>query len=127
MNKMNLPEEQLRSWRLRQPSARLKDRIFHTPASSHTLKLDIVWTIRWLAPAAACLMLAVGTFSYRGHLSGALTEESFAPTGSLEVVMQRLSGDYQSPHNSFATVTFGWTNRNGSTSSNSSFLPGKLN
>ncbi len=124
---MNLPEEQLRSWRLRQPSAGLKYRIFHEPRAETTVKLDIVWTIRWLAPVAACLMLAVGTISYRGHISEVSAAESYASTGSLQTVMQHVACDYRSPKNSFLSVTFGWTNRNGSTSSNSSFLPGKLN
>ena len=121
---MNLPEEQLRSWRPRRPSARLKRRIFRAAG----FQIDLVWTVRWLAPAAACLLLAAATFGYRDHLSNAYSDGSFSATGSLEhAISQLANSDYRSSRNNLSPITFEWTNRSGFTSSNSSFLPGKTN
>src|SRR5690348_3639646 len=52
---MNLLESQLRSWRLRRPSPKVKRRLFPGAAADDTAS----FSLRWLAPAAACLLLAL--------------------------------------------------------------------
>jgi hypothetical protein len=118
-------ESQLRSWKLRQPSARLRHRIFTAPLR----KLEINLAVRWLAPAAACLLLAVATF----HQHTGIPTGSSYNTATLAVltnsqgVISYVNRDTGSPRNSSSSVTFDWTNRNGSTSSIGSFLPGQVN
>jgi hypothetical protein len=51
---MNLLESQLRSWRLRRPSPRLSQRLFLSSGAA-----DAGLSVRWLAPAMACLFLAL--------------------------------------------------------------------
>ncbi len=121
---MNFPEARLRSWRLRQPSARLKHSIFEAPpVPAHSF----AWSFRCLAPAAACLLIAIAAFNKGGMVS----TESYRPESLLGMIgsnlLTRVPGHYLQSENSFAPVTFEWTNRSGSTSSIGSFLPGKVN
>jgi len=100
-------ESQLRGWRPRQPSARLKARIFREPAAATT---PSHWNWQHLAPAMACLLFALMMFHFNG--AGALR-------GSRPAVYLNFNGDSnvlsfsdhaQEPENHLAAVTFDWTN-----------------
>jgi hypothetical protein len=121
MNEMNFPETRLRSWQPRPPSARLKHRIFEAPAPSHSFN----WSLRCLAPAAACLLVAIAAFNKGGVIptDSARSESLLGMIGSN--MLARVPGDYLQEQNCFAPHTFEWTNRSGSTSSIDSFSPGK--
>jgi hypothetical protein len=123
MKKMNLPEIQLRSWHPRQPSPNLKRQIF----STSRVQIEIAWAFRLLAPAAACLLMALAVFN-QGNLSGRTRYEPFmALSSSNQSYMTFLPGGHEYDHNDFSRLTFEWTNRSGSTSSISSFSPGRMN
>jgi hypothetical protein len=117
MKEMNLPETQLRSWRPRRPSARLKRKVF-----SATTEADLP-SARWfwgcLAPAAACALLTLMAFNSSNNLEqkpligAVLSNENYAAYAS---------GGDQVPQNHLAAVTFDWTNRSGFNSS-ISFTP----
>ncbi len=120
---MNFPETRLRSWQPRRPSAKLKYRIFEAPpAPAHSFS----WSLRCLAPAAACLLVAIAAFN-----KGVVSTESSRPESLLGMIGSNLltsvPGRYLQSENGFSPLTFEWTNRAGSTSSIRSFSPGKVN
>jgi hypothetical protein len=51
---MNLLENQLRSWRPRRPSPKLSQKLFRSSGAA-----EARLSVRWLAPAMACLFLAL--------------------------------------------------------------------
>ncbi|HEY4415442.1 MAG TPA: hypothetical protein VGO57_07095 [Verrucomicrobiae bacterium] len=110
---MNLPEEQLSSWRPRRPSDGLKRRIFAGATESTTLAARWLWGA--LTPAMACLMLTVmmlnsgnDAIHTKPVLMTVLSNQSFAFNGDT-------SG--QMAQNHLASVTFDWTNHSGFNSS----------
>jgi hypothetical protein len=119
MKEMNPLEARLRSWQPRRPSPRLRHRIFLAP--SRTPAQTLFQSLRCLAPAAACLLLALGAFSQGGAVSGGVTHQELLTgmIGSNRVPY--LPADYQQEYNRLARVTFGWTNSSDSTSSITSF------
>lgn len=121
---MNLLETQLRSWQPRQPSANLKDRIFL--ASPETPRM-LFWSLRCLAPAAACLLVAMMALKPGGGISiGTYSHDvTMGMIGSNQIAY--LPGNFQQEQNRLSHVTFEWTNLSGSTSSIGSFSPGKVN
>ena len=130
MNETKSPEIQLHSWQPRRPSANLKQTIFRARnADTGWWRFEITWTFRWLAPAAACLLLVMSvahqqnrSSMYSAELDSALTLNS-----SNQGCLPYVPGKGDRGHNTFSVVTFEWTNRNSSTSSIGSFLPDKLN
>ena len=122
---MKLLENQLRSWRPRRPSARIKRRLFPRASSGEFTGLSL----RWLAPAAACLMLALTIASQQPGLS-ASSERQQAMMG---LVSNNLSYTNLLPendnagHNRISSTSFEWTNLSGITSSISPFSPARLN
>ena len=118
-------ENQLRSWRPRRPSAKLKRRIFGITAANDTAAL----TIRWLAPAAACLLLAVTII----HQEPGLTATTSAPEPVMEMVSSNVSYTNLVPRsdnperNRVLPASFEWTNLSGSSSSISPFSPVRMN
>jgi len=85
-----------------------------------------LWSLRCLAPSATCLLLALA----------ALTQgNSVAPPIRGNVLLGMIGSNqinyvpvnYQQEQNSCFGLTFEWTNRSGSTSSISSFPPGRMN
>jgi hypothetical protein len=122
---MNLPETQLHSWQPRRPSARLKQRIF----SSAARRLELATTFRWLVPATACTLLALGTLNQQIDLPrGTSSSQSLiAAIMNNQNPVSDLVSDQQSARNSLFALTLGWTNQSGSTSSISSFFPGRVN
>jgi hypothetical protein len=124
MKELNLPEAQLRSWQPRRPSDAVRQRIFVDPPVSPSAA---AWWLRCLVPATACLLVAMTTWNHSGRMAG----ESASPGFMLGMVgsngIAYLPGDYQQPQNRLSSVTFGWTNPAGSTSSIGSFSPDKVN
>lgn len=109
-----LDENQLRGWRLSQPSAGIKRRIFRAqPESAFAPVLAAAWPT-WdfskLAPAMACLLFALMLV----HFNGGTWRESRSAvfvnyaTGSNAVAF---SDHAQERENHLATVTFDWTNK----------------
>jgi len=127
MNETNLSENQLRSWQPRRPSAALERRLFARVNPRLRLRIEITWAIRLLAPAAACLLVALSAL----HQGGALNRESYSsapmtdPAGSN--ALATLTLNYHQPYNDFSALTFEWTKHSSSTSSIGSFSPGKAN
>jgi hypothetical protein len=119
---MNGPETQLRSWQPRRPSAKLKQRIFTDP---HTAPTMPVWSLRWLTPAAAGLLLAVAALDHDNNVSSGHSVHGpmIAILASNQIAY--LPGDYQQGQNRLPDFTFEWTNRGGSTSSIHSFRPAR--
>lgn len=116
-------ETQLRTWQPRRPSARLKRRLFGTPAG---LIPKMAWVLGSLAPAAACALLTFSMFnSGNGFHHGTAAEmvlissnqshANYAPDGS------------RMRENNWSTVTFDWTNRSSFTSSIPSFPRSRMN
>ena len=121
---MNLPEDQWRSWRPRRPSPKLKRRIFAHPSGAPQV---VLWSLRCLAPSLTCLLLAIAALKQGSTVTNpnARRDWLLGMIGSNQITY--LPGNYQQEQNRCASVTFDWTNRSGSTSSISSFPPGKLN
>ena len=120
---MNNLEMQLRSWAPRQPSAKLKARLFGTAvaeAQGSAVVEEEAPSFRfgWLAPATAALLLMCMLFNQRNSpvISGA---SSGAPMMAMIMSNQNayVPGGFQSEQNRLPSETFEWTNGNGSTSS----------
>src|SRR5262245_33225217 len=110
MNEMDSLETQLKSWAPRRPSAKLEARLFgRAPARM---------SFGWLAPAAACLLLAVSIVNPRNEgllasvgdsgpwVGAALSNQSYAAY---------FPANYRGAENCLAT--FEWTNGRASFSS----------
>lgn len=120
---MNLTEARLRSWQPRRPSERVKARLFAAPVRRPKI---VVWSLR-LAPAAASLMVALSVLHHGGGLSGGGFRRETTPEMFASNQAGFLPGNTYQEHNAVYAVTFDWTNRSGSTSSITSFSPGKAN
>jgi hypothetical protein len=100
MKEPNLPENQLRGWRPRRPSAGLKERIFPTPAENQAP----FWGLTRLAPALACLFFVMMALHFND--GGLWSRPRLMPAATN-------SGDVyggQAAQNHLASVTFDWTN-----------------
>jgi hypothetical protein len=126
MKEMNLPETQLRSWQPRRPSAGLKHRIFAAP---HRTAHLVIWSLRRLTPVAACLLVALAAVNQGRNFSSNAAPTGFGPgmIGSNQIQIAYLPADRPLEENRVSRVTLEWTNRGSSTSSISSFSPGKVN
>ena len=104
MKEMN--ENQLLSWRLRQPSAGLKRRILDFASDPE------VPTARWLwscvAPAMACALLTLMALNHDG--SGLKSKMPIALILSNQDNAAFAAGGVQTKENHLAAITFGWTN-----------------
>ncbi|HXT12141.1 MAG TPA: hypothetical protein VN873_11310 [Candidatus Angelobacter sp.] len=122
---MNLLESQLRSWRPRRPSPKLKRRLFPSTAAD-----DTAFSLRWLVPAAACLLLALTIVNQGPALSANASHRP--PTMGLissNVNYTNLLPEESRPagRNGISPASFEWTNLSGITSSISPFTPGRMN
>jgi hypothetical protein len=109
MNEQNLPENTLRSWRLRRPAARLKRQIFKPDAEPALPPIRWLWGS--LAPAMACVLMAfVGIHRENENLLPA-RQGSLLLLGSNQPVVVSRPEAAQSSQNHLAEVTFDWTNR----------------
>lgn len=121
---MNRLESQLRSWQPRRPSAGIERRLY--PAAGPGA---VALTLRWLAPCAACLLLALTIASQEPTLSANSARRS-AMVGLISNTLSYtnlLPGGDTAGRNAISPANFEWTNPNGFTSSISPFSPGSLN
>ena len=125
MNELNLLESQLRSWRPRRPSPALKLRIFAARVHDRGAHKVMVWSLRCLAPATACLLLAAAAFNHGNNLSTVSHPDLLGMVGSNQLAYPQVS--YPQEGNKVPAATLGWTNRSGSTSSISPISPGRVN
>jgi hypothetical protein len=116
MKEMNSLETQLGSWKPRPPSAKIKRRLFPAPHA----RPELVRMLNWLAPATACMLLALAAFRQESGLPTAPLrhDPSVAMMLSNQNTVAFLAeGQSQIEHN-VLPPTLGWTNRNGSTLNN---------
>lgn len=113
---MNWLEKQLASWELRRPSAKIERRLF--PKRARTAELTRA--LAWLAPAAACMMLALATVRQNNGSPAAAAPRSeylFAM-----VLSNQLGAGFPpecgaQAENRVMRASFDWTNRGNSGSS----------
>ena len=123
MKETNWPETRLHSWQPRRPSPGVKQRIFSEPASPSRA---LLWSLRCLAPSAACLLLALASLTQGSRVAPPATGNLLlGMIGSNQI--HGIPDNYQQEQNSCFGLTFEWTNRSGSTSSISSFPPSRMN
>jgi hypothetical protein len=122
---MNLLENQLRSWQPRRPSGRIKRRLFASASSGEVTGLSL----RWLAPAAACLMLALSIASQQpGFSASSETHQAMMGLVSNNLSYTNLLPENDNGgHNRISSTSFEWTNLSDFTSSISPFSPGRMN
>jgi hypothetical protein len=124
-NEMNHLENRLRSWQPRRPSANIKRRLFPTGSAREAASLSL----GWLAPAAACLVLALTVASKDPGLSAtASRREAMMGLISSNLNYTNILPNSGSPgRNGILPSSFEWTNLSGITSSISPFSPGRMN
>ena len=121
---MNSLENQLRSWQPRRASAKLKRRIF--PSAARHM---VGFSLHWLAPAAACLLLAMTILNQEARISPRLPHGESAmglPSSNLSYT-NILPDSRMSERNGIFPASFEWTNLRGFTSSISPFSTGTVN
>ena len=120
---MNLLENRLRSWQPRRPSPRVKRRLFGPTAQREAISLSL----RWFAPAAACLLLAFAMLNE----NSAFSRVSSAGHPFIGVISSNFMYTNFLPgsqgHNSVSPPSFEWTNPGGFTSNVSPFSPARMN
>jgi hypothetical protein len=127
MNDSRLIEDQLRSWKLRRPSERLRESVFgEESAATETVPLlRFGEVIRWLVPVMGCFLLVIGGLSPRPnpglHNSHALLQlqDSIQTPASLN--------DSNTEQNAVPHTTLEWTFGARSPSSMASFINFKTN
>ena len=124
-NEMQLLENRLRFWQPRRPFPRLKRRLFGTRVRHHSAE----WSLRWMATAAACLLLAVMMINQDPGFS----RHSSAQNPMMGLICSNLSstnilpGSRPQGRSCNLPASFEWTNLSGFTSSISPFSPGRVN
>ena len=120
---MNPLEMQLRSWVPRRPSSRLNKRLFPAPPSPSTP----AGTFSWLAPATACLLVALAVVGQRNGSSNSSSASHrsalVATLLSNQSAAAYLSGGFRHSCNQLAS--FAWTNGSGPNTGDGSLLPKK--
>ena len=111
MKTTNLPEEQLASWKLRQPARRVKRRAFQADVNLPSS----TWFWGALAPAAVCVLLTFMNVSSSPTFH--LQRSIMAVALSNQSDMAYASGGGEITQNHWGSVTFDWTNRSVFTSS----------
>jgi hypothetical protein len=114
-------ENQLRSWKPRPASPKIKERLFPRKA----IVREFASVVRWIAPTAACGLMAIAVFRHEGGLQQEGHESGqMGLLGSNRAVVVF---DSKLDHVNRLSGIFEWTNRSGSPFSKGSFLPGKVN
>jgi hypothetical protein len=120
-NEMNLLENQLRSWQPRRPSPKTKRRLFRAQDAAGL-------SLRWLAPAAACLLLALTIINQEPGLTAGTSHEPMMGLISSNLSYTNiLPGNRPEGRNKISPASFEWTNLSDFTSSVSPFSPGRMN
>lgn len=122
---MSFLENQLRSWHPRRPSPKVKRRLFGVSEPTEAAILSL----RWLIPAAACLLLALTIASQEPGFSAVSShrEPMMGLISSNLSYVNVLSTQRPAGLNRISTANFEWTNLSGFTSSISPFSPGRMN
>ncbi len=129
MNESKHWETQFRSWTPRRPSAGLKARVFGRAAAGERPRH---FSLGWLAPATACLLLLFVTVSQRSDELARLASASnqmpiIAVTLSNVSLAAYLPGSFANDRNAVRPDTFEWTNHGHSPSSIPSFPQARTN
>lgn len=126
---MNDLENQFRSWPLRRPSARLRQRIF--AGAIGTQRVTVIeepsalaenpsppFRLAWLAPATMALLLLCVLFNQRNNPfpASAGNGTMVAVALSNQSAASWLPGSFANDQNSIPAETFEWTNGSGSSS-----------
>lgn len=116
---MNYLENQLRSWRPRRPSPRLKRRLF----GAEDPREAAILSLRWLAPAVACLFLALTIASQEPGFTAVSSrpEPMMGLISSNLSYVNVLSSERPKGLNRVSSASFEWTNLSDFTSSVSPF------
>jgi hypothetical protein len=124
-NDLNHLENRLRSWQPRRPSAKIKRHLFPTASAREAASLSL----RWLAPAAACLILALTVASRDPGLSvsSVRSEAMMGLISSNLSYTNILPNSGSSGRNGVLPPSFEWTNLSGITSSISPSSPSRMN
>jgi len=122
---MNSLENRLHSLQPRRPSPRVNRRLFGPTPQREAIALSL----RWIAPAAACLMLAVAILNQNSvfpyNASG--RQPIMGLISSNFMYTKFLPGSRSQGQNSVAPPSFEWTNPGGFTSNISPFAPARIN
>ena len=129
MKEMKTLEMQLRSWELRRPSAKLRQRIFEPRPQAAEEEPEPAFRFGWLAPATAAVLLIAVLFSQRNTeaISGAASS-----SGMVAMIMSNqsapayLPGSFKTDHNTLTAETFEWTNGSRLSSSIGSLWPSRV-
>src|SRR5260221_7403099 len=117
MNDSDLVESQLRKWKLRQPSERLRESLFGerlmTSETIASFRLGEFW--RWLLPVMGCFLLVIVSLSPRPNQANRQTEARMA------------FNDPNTEQNKVPHATLEWTFGTRSSSSMASFIDFKTN
>ena len=116
-NEMNEIETQLRSWNLRQPSAKIERKLFSRRRRVEAQRPAVAFG--WFAPVTAALLLACIVFNQHG--GPATAHATNGPLVAMILSNQSsaayLPGSFQSGQNIISANTFEWTNGSRSSSS----------
>ena len=109
MNDSNSLENQLRSWRLREPSAAVEEKLFGSPQRPERLPaIRPHWQSGWAAALASCAILLLTLLNIT-HINGIT-----APTGliaSAAISNASYAASFAAvQHNCLSAPIFGWTN-----------------
>ena len=118
MKETNPLETQLRSWRPRRPSTRLKWRLFGFSFGSGR-----AWMVGTLAPATACIMLTLGALGSHGGIGISSSSAINGLVASNWNEAAFVLDGFADKQNHLACATFDSTNRSGFGSNMSSFPP----
>ena len=115
MNELNSLENQLRGLKPRRPSPKIKRRLFAPATGWHR---ELALAFRWLAPVAACGLVALAVVHRETGISaGALAQEArFAGGSSNRILVAYVPGGSSQSERNILANTFEWTNRGDSTS-----------
>ena len=114
----------MQSWKPRRPSESIEHSLYGVPASTRPAMLVPALSMRWLAPAALCLMAGFALLQQdvRHGTETNPFESSITLSSS-----NRHAGEFLRAFSNNSSGSFEWTNHSGSTSSIGSFLPGTVN
>jgi hypothetical protein len=120
-------EQQMKEWRLRQPSPGLRSRIFASEAAAGApsffaglprQSFDWAALTRWLVPAVGCFIMVTAT----------LTDPDMpTPNGSGDVFAEHRAKDLFAWHNNAPAATLEWTFARPFSSSNDPFVRTETN
>jgi hypothetical protein len=120
---MKLFENRLHSLQPRRPSPRVKQRLFGPTPQREAINLSL----RWIAPAAACLLLTVAILNQESSRGQSPRQPFIGMISSNFLYTNLLPGSHLQSQNSISPASFEWTNPGGFTSNISPFSPARIN